>query len=158
MLRALPNNFREDSIYCHYPMTIPEENAKIMQNLGRYSDYNYDKPQYIPERINLTSYKNAKYILSDKKSFNVMWTEPFIFTMGKAGGDFMLSGDTEFHEKQRETMSKALYLDKWHQHVKDFYQWTTLRLLHEKSCKIAGINQVDLTREYVSNLINFDQI
>ena len=132
-------------------MTIPSENEKIMKKLGRYQDYNYEKPQYIPERLNITSYKNAKIVLSDKKSFNVMWTEPFIYLMGKAGGDFMLSGDTAFHAKQRETMSKTLYIDKWHQHVKHFYEWITLRLLHEKSCKIAGINQVDLTRD-VGNL------
>ena len=42
----------------------------------------------------------------------------------------------------------ALYKDQWHQHIKDFYEHITLKLLTEKSCKIAGINQVDITREY----------
>lgn len=67
--------------------------------------------------------------------------------MGKGGMDFCLGGDTDFHKQQKEIMSTALYLDKWHQHVKSFYQYITLRLLHEKSCQIAGINQVDITRE-----------
>jgi linoleate 10R-lipoxygenase len=40
-----------------------------------------------------------------------------------------------------------LYRDQWHSHVKHFYDYITLRLLHEKSCEIAGINQVDITRE-----------
>jgi len=43
----------------------------------------------------------------------------------------------------------CLYRDKWHQQIKDFYEYITLKLLTEKSCKIAGINQVDITREYV---------
>lgn len=70
--------------------------------------------------------------------------------MGKQGLDFMLAGDTSFHAKQRELMGACLYRDQWHEQIKDFYEYITLRLLTEKSCKIAGINQVDITREYVS--------
>lgn len=57
------------------------------------------------------------------------------------------SGDTKFHSNQRQLMHQALYRDNWHKEVKEFYEYITLRLLHEKSCKIAGINQVDITRE-----------
>lgn len=57
------------------------------------------------------------------------------------------SGDTPFHAKQREIMGKALYRENWHRDIKEFYEYITLRLLHENSCKIAGINQVDVTRE-----------
>lgn len=67
--------------------------------------------------------------------------------MGKGGLDFMLGGDTSFHTKQRELMGASLYRDKWHQQIKEFYEYITLKLLMEKSCKIAGINQVDITRE-----------
>ena len=59
------------------------------------------------------------------------------------------SGDTSFHTNQRQIMGNALYRDNWHKEVKAFYEQTTLRLLHEKSCKIAGTYQVDITREYV---------
>lgn len=38
-LRAFPNHFKPDSIYAHYPMTIPGENRKIMKNLGRENHY-----------------------------------------------------------------------------------------------------------------------
>ena len=146
-LRAFPDHFKPDSIYAHYPMTIPSKSASIMKNLGRYDDYSWDAPARIPDRINLLSYDAAQYVLNRKQEFNVMWTEGFEHMMGKGGLDFMLAGDTQFHAKQREVMSKSLYRDQWHKHVKDFYEYTTLKLLHEKSCKIAGINQVDLTRE-----------
>ena len=76
-----------------------------------------------------------------------MWNEGFEFLMGKQGSDFMLSGDTPFHTKQRKLMGESLYRDKWHEQIKDFYEYTTLKLLTEKSGKIAGINQVDITRE-----------
>ena len=48
-------------------------------------------------------------------------------------------------------MGKALYRGDWHKEVKEFYEYITLKLLHEKSCKIADLNQVDLTRD-VGNL------
>lgn len=48
-------------------------------------------------------------------------------------------------------MAKALYHDNWHQQIKDFYENITLRLLHENSYKLAGTNQVDITRD-VGNL------
>lgn len=43
------------------------------------------------------------------------------------------------------------FRDKWQQQIKEFYEYITLKLLKEKSCKLAGINQVDITREYVSD-------
>jgi linoleate 10R-lipoxygenase len=147
MLRAFPNHFEPDSIYAHYPMTIPSENAVIMKDLGRYHEYSWDKPALIPPRINLTTYMGAKYVLERSDDFHVMWTKGFEHAMGKSSLRFMLAGDTSQHKKQREVMSKSLYRENWHQAVKDFYEYQTLKLLKEKSCKIAGINQVDITRE-----------
>ncbi|KAL2004333.1 hypothetical protein VTN02DRAFT_3127 [Thermoascus thermophilus] len=151
MLRVFPQYFKPDSIYAHYPMTIPSENRVIMKSLGREADYSYDRPALIPPRIFLTSYQGAKLVLDNAKDFRVTWGEATGYIFGKGGFDFMLSGDTAFHAKQRETMSKSLYRDQWRKHVKEFYEDITLRLLHEKSCKIAGINQVDITRD-VGNL------
>ncbi|MCJ1251085.1 hypothetical protein MMC30_008316 [Trapelia coarctata] len=146
-LRSFPNHFKPDSVYAHYPMTIPSENRKILKNLGREAHYSWDRPALIPPRINLTSYIGAKYMLERKEQFNVTWGPATDFVMTPGGADFMLSGDTKFHSNQRQLMSKALYRDNWHKEVKEFYEYITLRLLHEKSCKIAGINQVDITRD-----------
>ncbi|EXJ92751.1 prostaglandin-endoperoxide synthase 1 [Capronia epimyces CBS 606.96] len=151
LLRGLPSHFKPNSIYAHYPMTIPSENAKIMKDLGRYHDYDWSTPAYIPSRVDLTSYQSAKYLLERPKDFTVMWNDGLGFVMGTGGEKFCLGGDTPLHRKQRETMQQLIYRDRWHEHVKHFYEAITLRLLHEKSCKIAGINQVDLTRD-VGNL------
>ena len=76
-----------------------------------------------------------------------MWNDGLEWLMGKGGRDSMFGGDTSFHAKQRKLMSTSLYRDKWHEEVKEFFEYITLKLLTEKSCKIAGINQVDITRE-----------
>ncbi len=118
-----------------------------MRDLGRELDYSWDRPTFIPPRVNLTSYKGAKYLLEHGQQFNVTWGEALGFLMGKGGLDFMLSGDSKFHSQQNKTMGKALYRENWHQHIKEFYEETTLKLLHQKSFKIAGMNMVDITRE-----------
>ncbi|KAI4164384.1 MAG: hypothetical protein LQ342_002031 [Letrouitia transgressa] len=146
-LRSFPNWFKMDSIYAHYPMTVPSENRKIMRTLGREGDYSYDPPAFVPPRIDLTSYVGAKYMLERAKEFNVTWGEATGYVMGKGGLDFMLSGDSNFHGQQKTTMSKALYQENWHQHVKEFYEETTLKLLRQKSYRIAGMNMVDITRD-----------
>ena len=151
LLGGLPDHFKPDSIYAHYPMTIPSENAHIMKTLGRYQDYSWETPAFVKTRVNLTTYESAKYLLERSQDFKVMWNDGLGFVMGEGGENFCLGGDTVFHKKQRQIMHELIYRDKWHQHVKHFYEYTTLRLLHEKSCKIAGVTQVDITRD-VGNL------
>lgn len=146
-LRAFPNHFKPNSVYAHYPMTIPSENKKILQSLGRADHYSWDRPGFMPARINLTSYNAARYVLEHPKDFRVTWGEGLGFLMGSGGLKFMLAGDAPIHAQQRRVMGKALYKDKWHQQVKEFYEGITLKLLKEKSCKIAGVSQVDITRE-----------
>ena len=131
-------------------MTIPEENKLIMRSLGREDDYSWEKPARTPPRVDFTSYKAAKYILEHAEELNVVWTEPLEYLTGRQGLKSMLAGDTSLHAKQRKLMGESIYKDKWHQQIKDFYENITLKLLTEKSCKIAGTNQVDITREYVS--------
>lgn len=89
-LRAFPNHFKTNSIYAHYPMTVPDENRKIMKSLGRENDYDYSRPTFIPTRLNLTSYRGAKYLLEHPKDFNVTWGAATGYCMGPGGFEFML--------------------------------------------------------------------
>ncbi|KAL6715679.1 hypothetical protein ACLMJK_006640 [Lecanora helva] len=150
-LRAFPNHFRPNSVYAHYPMTIPSENKKILRDLGREDQYSWDRPAAIPPRVDLVSYVGAKRVLEHAQEFNVMWDDGLEWLMGKGGLDFMLAGDTGFHTQQRKLMGSCLYKDQWQLQIKQFYEYITLKLLKEKSYKIAGINQVDITRD-VGNL------
>lgn len=127
------------------------ENRKILRNLGREDQYTWERPARMPQRVDFTSYKAAKYILENAKEFTVISTESLGYLMPHGGLDFMLAGDTQFHAKQRKLMGEAIYKDKWHQQIKAFYEYITQKLLVEKSCKIAGLNQVDITREYVTH-------
>lgn len=59
----------------------------------------------------------------------------------------MLAGDGPFFKERREQMSKCLYQEQWATKIKAFYEDITLKLLHQHSYKIAGVNQVDIIRD-----------
>ncbi|KAJ5439701.1 Linoleate 10R-lipoxygenase [Penicillium daleae] len=139
--RAFPNWFKSDSIYAHYPMTIPSENRNIMKNLGREQDYSYDRPSFTPSRINLSSHQNAKLVLENQKDFKPAWSSSMVELFGKG----------EFDAEQHEAMGKAFSTEDFPILVKKFYEDVTLRLIKEKGAKLAGINQIDITRD-VGNL------
>lgn len=146
-LRAFPNWFKPDSIYAHYPMTIPSENRNIMKNLGRESHYSYDRPAFTPPKINLSSYPNVKRVIEQPTEFRTLWGEVPAFVFGKTGYDSLLSGDTGFDTQKKDIISKSLSSEDWHKQVKAFYENITLQLLREKTGKLANIKQIDVTRE-----------
>ncbi|KAL4945149.1 hypothetical protein BDV06DRAFT_47700 [Aspergillus oleicola] len=135
--RAFPNWFKPDSIYAHYPMTIPSENKVIMKDLGREADYSWDKPQFQPSRVNLTSYANVKLVLDQQKDFPVVWGDCTPLKTVKGGEDFW---------------SKTLSESQWKKSIKEFYTKTTLELLADKSTNLAGRKQVDIVRD-VGNIV-----
>lgn len=157
ILRALPQNYRQDSIYAHFPLVIPSENHKILTELGLAEDYSFDKPASIPSLISISSYAACKSTLENAVDFKVVWGEAIEFLIRDCGTgkpystDFMLSGDGSRNANSRCLMEPALYQAKWEQEVKRFYEHTTLELLHRNAYIVAGQNQVDIVRD-ISNL------
>ncbi|EQL36018.1 prostaglandin-endoperoxide synthase 1 [Blastomyces dermatitidis ATCC 26199] len=137
MLRGLPNYLKPDSIYAHYPMTVPSVNKEIFTKLGRESHYSWDRPALQPPRIDLTSYNGARAILQNAKDFRVTWEGAFD----------SLPGSKSFNETQTKAMDEVFAQDSWRETVKTFYKDITQELLKQNSVKIAGINQIDITRD-----------
>ncbi|KAE8168156.1 heme peroxidase [Aspergillus tamarii] len=150
-LKAFPQYFKQNSIFAHYPMTIPSENRDIMRSLGREEEFSWDRPSYTPPRTMIFDYTNVRRILEDSSNFRVVWDEATGYVFGKGGYDFMLSGDSPFHANQRRIMKESLYRSQWHEAVKDFYLEITEQLLSEKSCRVGNVNQIDISRD-VGNL------
>jgi linoleate 8R-lipoxygenase/9,12-octadecadienoate 8-hydroperoxide 8R-isomerase len=180
VLRALPRHFRQDSVYAHYPMVVPEENRIILGGLNTAQYYSFEKPCAAPEMSVIESYVACKAILRNQRDYKVVWgmgAIDFLVQLGAEnyGQNFMLSGDGLQNAISRKLMGPALYpgaksleaqtsrsLDgmpwypscpssgRWTQEVKSFYEDITLQLLHQNSYQIAGVNQVDIVRD-VSN-------
>jgi hypothetical protein len=148
-LRAFPNHFKFNSIYAHYPLTIPKENKKIMANLERLDEFSWDRPARVPPRVNVASYDGVLSILKNDEAFGVdPWRKGFSYLMGKQGADFMLAGDGPFFTERREQMKECLYQKNWEKSIKDFYEAITLDLIKKWSCGVGGTaRQVDIIRD-----------
>lgn len=154
-LRAFPSYFHPNSVYAHFPLHTPSKNKEILTGLEIDHEYNFDEPALIPSLTFITSHQAAKDILSNQEVYKVTWGSTIKYLMhndGKEyGSDFMLAGDGPPNAKSRGLMDKALYREKWSEEIKKFYEEITLQLLHQKSYKLAGVNQVDIVRD-IGNL------
>ncbi|KAF1966227.1 heme peroxidase [Bimuria novae-zelandiae CBS 107.79] len=152
-LNAFPQHFAQNSVYAHYPLTIPSAMKTALADLDKDDLYNFDKPTFTPKPCPVTSYKTATAILNDQATFKVTWGKALIYLLGSPAQDFMLTGDTAKNAISRRVMEKALYTDvsSWEAEVRSYYAAKTRALLASKSCKIADFHQVDIIRD-VGNL------
>ncbi|KAI1909515.1 hypothetical protein LOZ53_002679 [Ophidiomyces ophidiicola] len=155
ILRAFPSHFKSNSVYAHFPLVVPSENKKILTDLGHADKYSWDKPGAIPHPTMIFSHKACASILNNKVDFKVTWGEKIKFLMRRNeipyGTNFMLSGDEPVNESSRKMMKSALYIENWHDQIRNFYERITLKLLHSKSHRIGEVSQVDIVRD-VANL------
>ncbi|KKA30858.1 hypothetical protein TD95_000745, partial [Thielaviopsis punctulata] len=132
-LRAFPQHFKQNSVYAHYPMVVPSENAKILASLNREQLFDFARPAFIPPRVQVDTYGGAQAVLENPDMFRVTWGEGLSFLMGTGGSRFMLAGDSPFHASQRVCMGRLLYRDGWLADIKAFYAQTAAALLDAKS-------------------------
>lgn len=146
-LRAFPTHFKHDSVYVHYPLTTPSKTKEVLTRLGRAEKYSWNPPAPIKQPQMVVTYSAARRIMNDKDMFNVTWGPAMEFLMGPETRDFMLAGDGPKNAESRRMMHNALYVDKWEQQVREFYENITTKLLREKKYVLAGVNTVDIIRE-----------
>jgi hypothetical protein len=150
-LDALPNHFTNNSVYVHYPLTIPSAMEESLKDLGKAKLYDFSKPKKSSHPQLVKEYKVATEIMKDQETFKVTWGEAMEYIMGNASKDFMLAGDGKKNAESRAMVSKALYVPDWEKEIRSYYTAKTRELLAEKSAKIANFNQVDIIRD-VGNL------
>ncbi|KAF3048232.1 hypothetical protein E8E12_011394 [Didymella heteroderae] len=150
-LDAFPNHFTNNSVYVHYPLTIPSAMEESLTDLGKAKLYDFSKPKKSSHPQLVKEYKIATEIMKDQETFKVTWGEAMEYIMGNASRDFMLAGDGKKNAESRAMVSKALYVADWDKEVRSYYTAKTQELLAEKSAKIANFNQVDIIRD-VGNL------
>lgn len=156
VLHALPHNYRQDSIYAHYPLVTPSENHGILTELGLAEDYSFSKPASIPKFVSISSYVACKSTLENKVDFRSISDEA-VASLRRDGGlctpeglDFMQPGGGLGSGNSRRLMEAALYTAHWKQETKNFYEHITLTLLHRNTHTIAGVNQVDMVRDVLN--------
>jgi len=159
VFRAFPNHFVNNSIYAHYPMTVPAENKVILESLDKADQYSWAKPVRRPDLIVVRSHKAVVDILNNKKDFKTTWGEAIKFLVAQPGEtygkDFCLAGDEQSNADNRTHVRKALYPSPWEKEVWKFYRETTPKLFQKYSYPVAGASsrEIDAVRDLI-NLTN----
>ncbi|KAM0265577.1 hypothetical protein ACHAQJ_000009 [Trichoderma viride] len=139
-IRAFPNHFKQDSVYAHYPMVIPQENRKILTSLNRVHRFSFERPRASAPRVDVTTFGGFKQILTNDDKYSVQWQQGLQTLTGHAGR-YMQTGD-------RKTLESLLYRDDWKNVIRAFYAKTAEKLLAEKSYTIMGKKHIDVVRDY----------
>ncbi|RPA72611.1 putative fatty acid oxygenase PpoA [Ascobolus immersus RN42] len=151
LIKAFPNHFKYNSVYAHYPMTIPTENHKILTKLGWVNRYNFERPTPIAPRINILSYNALQRVLNEQHNFTLTWGEAhdFIFK-----AETMLSRDNSINAQMKEFVGGCIYGQAaWKEQVLKFYEEKTLEMLRKKSYFIGGNYMVDAIRD-IGNMVH----
>ncbi|KAJ9612991.1 hypothetical protein H2200_002932 [Cladophialophora chaetospira] len=136
LMRALPFYYRGNSVYAMFPLTVPEENRKILTKLGVEKDYNFDPPSYIGVPTSIRSWKAVTDILADQGSFAVPWAA---HTYYLTHHDYMLSGDKPSNTLQRKEIQNAMYCPvNGLAQVQRFYEDVTTQLVVARSERLRG--------------------
>jgi linoleate 8R-lipoxygenase/9,12-octadecadienoate 8-hydroperoxide 8R-isomerase len=150
-LNAFPQHFKQNSVYVHYPLTIPKAMKVALKDLGKDSLYDFSKPTAKPQPHPIREYKLAVEVLKNQDEFRPTWGKAVESLTGAATKDTELTGNAAHSKISQLAMSKALYIDDWEKEVRSFYASKTRELLAEKSHRIAAFNQIDIIRD-VGNL------
>ncbi|OBR11300.1 linoleate diol synthase [Colletotrichum higginsianum IMI 349063] len=156
--RAFPNSFKQNSIYAHFPMTVPSENKKILESIDRAYLYSWDEPKTKTSTIPVFSHKAVSEILYNQTDFKVTWGEAIRHLVAQPGKEygknFCLAGDGKANMLNRTQIRKALISGPWEQEVWRWYTHMTPKLLEQNSFPIRkGVNEVDIVRDVI-NLTN----
>ena len=152
---AFPDHFKLDSVYAHFPLTIPEEMESVLKTLERGKQYSYDRPARKAPVYVVSSYAAIKSILIDQSAFSLDTSDDMELLLGPAGKDFIAASSDPKNAESRKAIEKALYIDgEWESEVREYYETITAKLMDEKAYKIGNTkNQVDIIRD-IGNLAN----
>ncbi|KAK8107197.1 linoleate diol synthase [Apiospora kogelbergensis] len=151
-LRAFPRHFAYNSVYAHYPMTIPSENAKILASLGRLENYSFAKPKRMAPTVVIKSFQGVDHALANKALGVDPWKPGFNILGGQDGAKACLAGDGDFFANQRKNLGHCMYPKNSEADIKRFYNKTLKELLRRWSSPVLGrsspgARQVDIVRD-----------
>lgn len=92
LLRTLPDNYPDNSVYAHFPFTVPTTAKSNLEALGLVHLYNFERPAPNPATKTVTTYKSVERVLANPTVYKTVYTENIRCFTGQNGCDlFRLS-------------------------------------------------------------------
>jgi hypothetical protein len=152
IFRSFPNHFQQNSIYAHFPFVIPSENRQILDNLGTSSQYTWDSPSRVGDKVIIKSYNAVQDILMNQNDYKVTWGGVIEFLSvqpeGNFGKNFALAGDEPANTESRLHLQNVMFPSNWEEEIWTFYTDVTTHLVDNYSVPIGnGLREVDVIRD-----------
>ncbi|KII87382.1 hypothetical protein PLICRDRAFT_253826 [Plicaturopsis crispa FD-325 SS-3] len=107
LLRTLPENYTENSVYTWFPLMTPEAMQTILKNLGQADKYDFTRPEgQRPPRV-ISEYADIAQILQQTGAF----LPPYVArasTVIRGEGFFLATGDAARAKQDRQSIISAL--------------------------------------------------
>ena len=71
LMRAFPGYYHFNSVFAMFPFTIPNENRRILQALGKEHDYDFSRPTVVRQPQLVTTWSGVRDVLDDQTRFKV---------------------------------------------------------------------------------------
>lgn len=71
LMNAFPSYYRSNSVYAMYPLTVPDENRKILKVLGKEKDYDFSEPKIVAPPIPVLTWDGVVSVLKDQENYKV---------------------------------------------------------------------------------------
>ncbi|KAK2463514.1 hypothetical protein APHAL10511_004265 [Amanita phalloides] len=149
LLRTLPNNFTENSVYTFFPLMTPDAMKTHLTELRRLSDYDLSRPQSRPHALVVAEYGQIGEILQDKDAFTTEYAARAARVV-KGKGFYTVENSTEQEAvvyamvHSPENPSELSPADQ----IGGFFYTTTRKLVEENSFTLVGGKEcgVDVVR------------
>lgn len=144
-IRAFPHHFKHNSVYAHYPMVVPSENAKILKDLKRDHLFDFTRPTRIARETECSSFEGAQRVFANPEKYKATWHANVNAIAPK--GKVTLSADATHQDRHRHEVTQPLATADLVAQVKAFYSNVTEQLLGSESYHLGGHKMVDVVRD-----------
>jgi len=144
-MHSFPQHFAPNSVYAHYPMTIPSEMQSVLKTLEREKNFSFKRPGRMGALKVVSSHAACKQMLSQPDIFQPNAEGTLVSILGEQAKPAMSAAASA---KNKKTVEEAIYISgKWEGEVRKYYENITAKLLKDKAYTLAKRKQVDIVRD-----------
>lgn len=148
ILRGLPGEFTENSIYTWFPLQTPDAMKGYLKDLGTVGRYNFSRPGNAPVVGIARDYNDVKQILGSAQ-FRPSYGDKAARVVSGEGFFLASNNDTESQRDQREVLRVLQASPDQTEKIAHYFYERTRKLIISKSFSLTdnGIKFVDIVRD-----------
>ncbi|KAG9313033.1 heme peroxidase [Chiua virens] len=137
LLRTLPNDYNETSIYTWFPLMHPEAMEKYLKDLGKLGDYTVERPKTRITPTPVSGYVEVGEVLRDSENFTAV-SHHRASEVVKGKGFFCASADAA--QVQKEFISALAPSPEAIEKIGQYFYKKTTELISTASYPLIGSN------------------